>query len=172
MTTSNDGLLVIERIVLESLAKKSKNLEELSLDTNLDSSLLLNILPLLSMKNIVSYNKGHYFLNADIFKGQLRLINSASAIKEEVKELFVSLVNNYFSKQKENDAFLKVKKIFLTNDEEKIFQAHLKNLESFIKNIEDQRHKRPVYSKLAEHKVIIWGHSKYSELVNSIVNAV
>ena len=49
----NDGLLIIERIIIESISKKEKNLQEIMSDTNLNHSLLLNVLPNLLMKNMI-----------------------------------------------------------------------------------------------------------------------
>jgi hypothetical protein len=38
----NEGLLIIERMIIESLSRKEKNIFELSSDTTIDQSLLLN----------------------------------------------------------------------------------------------------------------------------------
>ena len=92
----NDGLLIIERIIVESLSKKERNLQEIIIDTNLEHSLLLNILPNLIMKNIVRYNRGIYSLDKENCFQWLNEVNKDDHVKEEAKELFISLVNQYF----------------------------------------------------------------------------
>ena len=101
-----NGLLVIERMVLESLSKKNRNLEELANDTGLDHGLLKNILPAFLMNNLVNYQRGIYKLNNDeMRKERIKSYNAKENIKEEVKELFTSMVNKYFREdlQKKQD---------------------------------------------------------------------
>ena len=73
----NDGLLIIERIIIESLSKKERNIEEIILDTNLEHSLLLNVLPNLLMKNMIRYTRGIYSIEKDNCF-QFKSINSKS----------------------------------------------------------------------------------------------
>lgn len=60
-----EGLLMVERIVIESLSKKEKNIQEIEIDTNLSHGLLLNILPNLLMRNMVRYRNGIYSIDKD-----------------------------------------------------------------------------------------------------------
>jgi hypothetical protein len=55
-----DSLLIIERIVIESISKKDKNIYELVNDTKLNQELLQKILPNLLMKNLIRYQRGIY----------------------------------------------------------------------------------------------------------------
>lgn len=171
-----NGLLIVERIVVESLSKKEKNLKELEIDTNLEHGLLLNIIPNLMMQNIVLYNKGIYSLEKEQSFLWLKSVNDKENIKEEVKELFVSLVNQYFKKDlAENKAqtpHLKVQKMWLTRDEEIILKSHMATLEGFFQGIKDARLKNPIKGKTCEERVVIWGFSQYSDLVEGILKAV
>ena len=170
-----DGLLVVERIVLESLSKKDKNLQELMEDTRLTHALLKNILSQFISKNMLTFNKGIYGINEATKNEWLPKINARNCVKEEIKEIFVSMVNQYFDRALEkeaNELKLKLKKIWLTPSEEKILNSHLYNLESFITNLEKDRILRPVKGKLCESKVILWGSSPYAALVSDILNAV
>lgn len=164
------GLLVVERVVLESLSKKGKKFDELQADTNLKTPILLNILQNFLMRNFVSYKKGTYSLNLLTKSSWLPLVNARENIKEEVKELFVSLVNSYFKTEKKNNIDLKMKKVWLTDNEEKIYKTLLSNLENFIKNLEGNR--GGVKESISSKKVLIWGHSDYSTLVNGVLEAV
>lgn len=170
-----ESLMLIERIVLESVSKKDKNIYELSLDTNLEQGLLLNILPELLMKNLIKYNRGIYSINKEQSLRWSETINSKDSIKEEVKELFTNLVNEYFNKEqnkKSKDTDLKVQKVWLSFDEEKLLNMHLVNLENFFKNIKLGRERNPIKEKTHEQKVVIWGVSNYSDLVLGALEAV
>jgi hypothetical protein len=170
-----EGLLVVERMVLESLSRKGKNVYEIAMDTGLDESLLKNIIPFFLMQNIVLYEKGIYSLNLTQNEKWIEKINKREHLKEEVKELFTSLVNKYFCETVDNEANaveLKVQKIWLTPSEEKIINSYLKNIENYIKNIEDERTRKPVQERLCEKKVFIWGQSDYSHLVNGAIEAI
>ncbi len=171
-----NGLLVIERMVLESLSKKNRNLEELANDTGLDHGLLKNILPAFLMNNLVNYQRGIYKLNNDeMRKERIKSYNAKENIKEEVKELFTSMVNKYFREDlqnRKNKIGVKVKKVWLTPQEEKIFNSYLINLESFIQSIEQQRKLKPQKEKLCEKKVVIWGYSDYSSIADGSLCAV
>lgn len=170
------GLLILERIVLESVAKKEKNLEELSIDTNLEHALLLNILPNLLMRNILKYQRGTYSIDKEQSLLWLTGINKDENLKEETKELFTSLVNQYFKKdieiQSKKSSTLKVQKVWLTKDEEVILNGHMINLENFFIGVKNMRKINPIREKTHEQKVVIWGISQYSNLVHGILEAV
>lgn len=171
-----NGLLIIERIIIESLSKKDRNIQEIVLDTNIDHSLLLNILPNLLMKNMISYKHGSYFINKEKCFEWLSKVNKGENVKEEVKELFISLVNQYFEKDKEkNQAVapqLKVQKMWLTRDEEIILRSHMAGLDGFFKGVKASRRVKPVHEKTSEQRVVIWGLSQYSDLINGAIASV
>ncbi len=171
-----DGLIILERIIIESIAKKDKNIHELSIDTNLEHAFLLNILPNLLMKNIIQYQRGSYSIDKESSLKWLAGINSDDNIKEEAKELFTSLVNEYFKKdivqKKESHSLLKIKKIWLTADEETILNTHMINLENFFLNVRNSRKVMPVRERTCEQRVVIWGMTQYSDLVHGVLKAV
>jgi hypothetical protein len=171
-----DGLLILERIVIESISKKEKNIQELSFDTNLEHSILLNILPNLLMKNILKYNRGSYSIDKEASLKWLSNINKEDNLKDEATELFTSLVNQYFKKdiemQNQKKALLKIQKVWLTKDEEIVFNAHMINLENFFQNIKKSRKLQPIREKTYEQKVVFWGASQYSDLVHGVLEAV
>jgi len=170
-----NGLIIIERIVLESIARKEKNIEQILDDTFLPFVIVQNALTFLMIKNIITYKKGIYFVNEDNKSLWLKKINSRENIKEEIKELCTGIVNQYFDQgvKKDDDVVdLNLRKIWLTPGEEKIFNSYLINLNTFIKNIEEDRLLHPVDEKTGEKKVVFWGCSKYSSLANNILKAV
>lgn len=164
------NLTVIERFVLETLAKGARKFGQLNEETQIDYGLLNNILSELMMENMVAYSQGRYFLNPETQATWLPLINSAEALGEEVKELLSTLVSDYFEQR--NTVALKVQKIAMTQSEEKIFQSYLINLEKFVEDIKKERLRNPFQAKLQEQKVIVWGHAGYSTLVQNTLKAV
>jgi hypothetical protein len=171
-----DGLLMIERIVIESLSKKEKNIQEIEIDTNLSHALLLNILPNLLMKNMVRYQRGIYSIDKDSCFQWLSIVNKKENIKEEAKEIFTSLVNQYFKKelneQKALGPQLKIQKMWLTRDEEILLKSHMATLESFFSSVKEARKQNPQREKTCEQRVVIWGLSQYSDLVDGALRAV
>ena len=173
----NNGLLMIERIVIESLSKKEKNIVELEVDTGLSHALLLNILPNLLMKNIVVYHKGIYSLDQNNKECWLAEINKADHVIFEAKEMFTSLVNQYFAATGSQSVDsqipqLKVQKVWLTESEEKILKSHLATLDGFFLGIKEARKYNPMREKTAEQRVVIWGTSLYSDLIDGVLKAV
>jgi hypothetical protein len=170
-----DGLLVIERIIIESLAKKERNMQEIVIDTNLEQGLLLNILPNLLMKNMIRYQRGMYSLEKETCFQWLSEVNSGANIKEEAKELFTSLVNQYFKDtlpKKGIKPHLKIQKMWLTADEEVVLRSHMAGLDLFFSGIKTARKTRPEKEKTSEQKVLIWGLSQYSDLIEGVLEAV
>jgi hypothetical protein len=172
----NDGLLMIERIVIESLSKKEKNIKELEFDTNLNHGLLLNVLPNLLMKNILRYKMGIYSLEMANNSIWLSDINRQENVKEEVKEMFTSLVNQYFEKDtmknSETRTHFKVQKMWLTKDEEMVLKSHMAVLEGFFLGVKEARRSQPQKEKTCEQRVVIWGFSQYSDLIDGVLKAV
>lgn len=166
------GLLLIERFIIESLSKKDMNIQELAIQTRLEHGLLLNILPNLMMRHIVNYKHGTYSLNRLEGQKWISQINKKEFLKEEVKDVFQSLVNNYFKEEVAKNSDLKVQKIWLTKDEELTLNSHLKGLESFFKNVKDSRLKKAENERLFEQKVVVWGHMSYGDIVNEVLEAV
>ena len=171
-----DGLLIIERIIIESLSKKERNLQEIINDTSLEHSLLLNILPNLLMKNMIRYTRGIYSLEKENCFLWLKEINKNDYIKEEAKELFISLVNQYFRadicKKPAMETQLKIQKVWLTSDEEMVLRSHMASLDGFFTGVKASRRVKPEREKTSEQRVVIWGLSQYSDLVDGVLEAV
>ena len=171
-----DGLLMIERIVIESLSKKEKNIQEIEIDTNLVHGLLLNILPNLLMRNMIKYKNGTYSLDKEHCFVWLSEANKKENVKEEAKEIFTALVNQYFKKEAsmpaQSGAQLKIQKMWLTRDEEFILKSHMATLESFFSSVKEARKHHPQREKTCEQRVVIWGTTHYSDLVEGVLQAV
>ncbi len=159
-----DGILLVERMVLESVASGNSICHMIAEDTKLNFSLIENILIQLQEREIIIKDQSGYSIAET--KDWKDKINDKSILKEEVKELFVSLVNQYFSEEEERTK-LKVRKVWLTPFEEKILKSHFYNLEEFIKGVEKQKSKKPQH----QQRVILWGDGRYADLVERLLDA-
>ncbi|MCO4794699.1 MAG: hypothetical protein KC493_13355 [Bacteriovoracaceae bacterium] len=161
-----DGLLLVERIILESLSTGEKSLEELIKDTGLRKNLLLSLISNLYQDHIILREGNTYLLNEENKKNWLPKVNSKESVRGEIKELFLTMVNNHFEDLEYRSCGLKMKKIHVNKRDEKILQAHFKNLHDFVENLEkypDKKAKSPTYEK----KVIFWGQSDYGSLIET-----
>lgn len=166
------GILIIERIVLESLEKRSKGLKELHEDTKLDQNLVKNILNHLINRGIVKMESGLFRIDRQNSDNWLHLVNDKKAVRLELKELFSSLVNNYFNEEMEKKTQLKMKKVFLTKKEQETLNTKFKEIDSFLAQIATDRQRRPLREVTADKQVLIWGHSPYKDLVDEQLEAV
>lgn len=167
------GVLVVERIVLESLEKKNKTLAELAVDTKLDENLLKNILSHLINKGIIKRNKDtSYFLDLDSKNKWLKLINNRTTIGFELKELFSSLVNNYFKDEMKKRTNLSMKKVYLTKKEKEALDKKFLEIDQFLAQIALERQRLPLKEVTADKQVLFWGRSIYKDLVDEQLTAI
>ena len=142
----------------------------------MEHSLLLNVLPNLLMKNMIRYNRGTYSIEKENCFKWLDEINKIDNIKEEAKELFVSLVNQYFKKDYEKKPAmqpqLKIQKVWLTRDEELVLRSHMASLDGFFTGVKASRRVKSEREKTSEQRVVIWGLSQYSDLIEGVLEAV
>jgi hypothetical protein len=79
------------------------------------------------------------------------------------------MINQHFDELEYKSCGLKMKKIFISERDEKILHAHFNNLHEFVENLE----KHPIEAKEAPthtKKVIFWGQSDYGALIeNSLI---
>lgn len=162
------GLLAVERMVLESIAAGKKKLNEIAKDTELREAFVKLISSNLINYGLVKFEKNEYFLSSE--KRALRDVNQSSFVKEEVKDLFNSLVENYFLGE-EGNSLLKMQKIWLTDGEEKILKGMMYNIESYISSIRKDRLLNPENENRAKQKVIFWGSDTYQNLIERVVKA-
>lgn len=165
------NLLVMERYVLESLESGAKNFAQMSEATELDYALLNNILSDLMTKNMVCYARGSYTLNLERKEDWLPRVNSKECLNTEVKELFGSMVSNHFDSEGE-DKELKIQKLYMTPEEERIFQTYLINMEKFIKDVQREQKSRGRQGQVKDQKIVVWGKANYESVVRSTLKAI
>ncbi len=166
------GVLVVERIVLECLEKYPQRFFAIQKDTGLNHNLLINVLSILLMRGMIHFKNSEYSLNLSKKPNWVNNINDKTFVKVELKELFSSLVNEYYKKEKSSDVSLNIQKIWLTKEERKKLQSKLEDIKCFIKRIENKRKFYPQNEITKEKQILIWGASPYHTLINSIINNV
>lgn len=164
------NLLVMERYILESLNEGPKGFSQIHQETQLDYGLLNNILAELVMKNMLSFNKGLYEINMKEKESWLPAVNGKKALQSEVRELVSTFAHDHFDEAQ--SAQLRIQKVSLTAEEEKIFQSYLINLEKFIQDIKKQNRTQAKGTKVKDQKVIVWGQANYGNLVQSTLRAI
>lgn len=169
----HQGALLVERMILESLVKKNKNLHLLSEDTGIEENLLKILLQEMIFKGWLQFRAGEYLLCETGEVNWIKEINREDNLEGEVKELMDSMVSLHFKHQSQDPhAHFKIQKLELTEDEEKLLNSHLKGLEIFFKNVRHSRMKKPLKGQTKKQKVVVWGTGLYEDLVGANLVAV
>lgn len=163
----NTNLQMVERLILESLSRSEKNLHDLFQDTSLSYGLLNNILSKLMFSEMIVYKSGKYSLHPE---APQKISLSSESLQAEIKELFVTLVNQHYDDKEKG--VIKVQKVWMDESEEKIFQSYLINLEKFLEGLKTNSRKAKKAQSTKEQKVVVWGHSEYTNLVGQTLKAV
>lgn len=165
------GLLIIERIILESLISKEKNIEELEKDTEIERGYLLSTLFVLIRKQFIQKdNLGLYSLNKPVVYDFFKKYQLSDEFKYEVSDVFNSFLENYFSKKKCSSQSFKMKKIWLDKSDEKILNSYFINIENFIKNLEVNQAVNE--NRLCNKRLVFWGSSQYSSILKASLEQV
>jgi hypothetical protein len=105
-------------------------------------------------------------------------VNSQDHIKNEIKEVFESLIDNYFSQENpskdkgQKGSQFSFQKLLPSKQQEYEFNYHLKNLEKCISDIKRNPRVDGVNKSTKEKRVIIWGVTDYESLLNNMMTAI
>jgi predicted transcriptional regulator len=157
------GITNIERFVLESLIKSSKDILQLSKDLSLDLKVCHNSLNQLCAKGLVQIEGNIYSLDKKNGKKHLSYINSPDSLSNEFSSLIETHIENSISNKKDN---FSLKKVFLNNEDQLLFKAMLKSLESFLNEVNSKNKKQKYTTK--DKSYIFWGFNQYDEIINNI----
>lgn len=156
----NIFISIIDRLILESLNQKSKTALELQGCTSLEQDIIETSLKNLSITGYIKNQNGYYALNKTLNPEQLKALKNQINISNEINEIInASMVT------KNNNNLFKLKKVYLTDSEEKILQGMLYNLESFFNNLSTS--KQPTHKQ----KIIYWGNTNYENLIYNYLNS-
>ncbi len=165
-----ENFVLVERMLIESLGKNAKNSCQISEDTGLDALVVTNILSDFLDKKYISFSNGLFSLTPLFLEKNLEKHREIKSKKFELKSLFSSVLNNVFSgRQAKAQTHLKLKKVWLTEEEERILQTQLRGLDLFFESVTQKRKtsQNKKDQRLADKKVVFWGSCQYSDLADA-----
>jgi hypothetical protein len=151
----------LERLILESLSRKEKDLSSLEDDTKLDQLILSNILQSLAAKNLVILERRKYYLNQALSNLMIKELKDNQSVMAEVNQVIKVCMNNMLN---HNEGLFKYKKVYMDKSEEKLFNALLIQMETFIDGLSRNK------GKTHEQKVIFWGSDTYENITHQLLN--
>jgi hypothetical protein len=163
-----NDLLLVERMVLESIMRAPKNYFELSDDTGLSSFLIKNLTDNFIMRGYIILFQGRFALNRN--HTQIKELFSSSDVERlpvAVKELFVGLINHYFEKDHPGVTF-RLQKVEMTESEEIMLNNLFMRINCLVGEIKAKKSKRSL--PLKNHKVLFWGSGNYRQIVDSTIS--
>lgn len=161
----NNGILIAERAILESLSNKSKNIEELRADISLSYKILENILTRLENKNLIENKQGIYHIQKANQLCWASNINHQNNVKQELNEICTTMVNDSFAPENIKTE-MAINKIEMTYEEETNFLRYLSQLESYLHEIKEKHQREATKTKICEKRVFLWGYTDYSTLIH------
>ncbi|MBF0360049.1 MAG: hypothetical protein HQK49_03520 [Oligoflexia bacterium] len=183
-----ENLLIVERVILESLTRRSKDIVELVIDTGLSRVLLEKILDKFCLNGLITKNEYNVFeLNNKRASKMLAHYNSTLNKREEIKELLSVFVDSVVHEngnenardiknmqqqhQRSEYAFaeMKIKKLWMTPEENFYYQTMLNKIDLFFKEVSLKQQSRSEQAKISEQQVIFFGHSHYDNLIHTFL---
>ncbi len=154
------SLLMLERMILESLSMKSRSIAEIAIDTGLKQELVAQVVTGLVQEGLVLYKNSRYELASSQVRGFNERYSNSEEQLEELRELFVSMVNSSFG----GNSKIKLRKVALSKSEKAILGSYFINLEAFIKSVSEQNRRDQKVSATKDQSVFIWGEASYLDL--------
>lgn len=147
---------VLERMVLESINKSGKTLDEVQEDTGLGAELCLNVVFSLSAKNLIVTKADKYLINENLCEGILSELKDAQNKAVELNMLVRECVKDTIIGGGESFGF---KKVYMDEKEKKLLKAMLYNLESFLDGLKDNK------GKTKDETFVFWGKENYGKAI-------
>ncbi len=158
-----NGITTIERAIIESLVRKSKDLKSLTKDLDIHENVIFNSLNFLIENKMVTTFNGSYSIQ-NVEKWQKK-INSSINTNYEFHELSTGIqLSNIEHRCKD----FKIKKIWMDREEKAIFKSMIYNLEKFLDDIA-KKNIQNHFLKTKDQIVFMQGHSSYSNICNALL---
>ena len=149
---------ILDRAIIESINTKPQKLYELKDSLGIPQDLLTQSIQELLAIGIIKTEDSCFYINKQNIENIKSIINSKEQIQIELLDFFHTFTNG------EDLSSLKMKKVHMTESEEKILNGLLYNVESFIKSLEADKKK-----KTKEQKIIFWGETNYENIINNYI---
>lgn len=152
---------VLERMILESVNKSAKDLEQIHEDTGLDKSICTNVLFSLLAKNLIIIDFNVYRLNKNLSEAILSELTDQRNRCVEINALVRECVK--LSLLEGSDTF-KFKKVYMSEKDKKLLKAMLYNIETFLDGLKSQK------GKTKEETFVFWGGENYANAINAYIS--
>lgn len=163
-----DGLLLVERAILESLVRGRESVDEIVCDTSLGRKIVSNTLDSLGKRLFVGSTEDlkRYWVDVDNLKQKVSNVNMPKNIWGEIQDTLLAAIRSNFYFSESGDQWPGMKKLWLSSDEEMILYSLFKRLDDFFTKVNSFQEERSHKQYLFEKEVIFWGHVKYGQVVN------
>ncbi len=153
------NLNIIERFVIESLQINKQNSKELQRQTNLNLLIIQNTLSNLIAKNLVITENKKYAINPNLNSRIKKELKNKYHIQAELSQI----MNTVFNLSSNEKKTFHLKKFYLSERDEKIFNGLVYNIESFINSLETKS------KKTSNNKIFFWGGDNYENIINHYI---
>lgn len=147
---------ILERMVLESINKAAKSLDDIQEDTGLAGELCLNVVFSLSAKNLIVSKAGKYAFNANLCEGIIAELKDSQNRAVELNMLIRECVKDTIMGDGQSFSF---KKVYMNEKEKKLLKAMLYNLESFLEGLKENK------GKTKDETFVFWGNENYGKAI-------
>lgn len=155
------NLTILERMVLECLQKSEKSIGDIQNKTSIEINILSEVIKSLLSKNLINFKDAFYSLNRSLNQAILAELNDSTALLCEVNEIINSCVRSKLDGQSKES--FKLRKVNMSEREEKIYTGLLYNLEAFLNSLTKS-------DEIKDQKVIFWGEGNYEDIKNNILS--
>lgn len=156
-----NGLLLIERAVLEVLSASTKTLKQITKEMDLEQDLVRNTIKSLMLEGLINYKDDGYAINQSTESvDKNKYLNNKNCIREEYLDI-VEFTQGF-----------NVVKLTLDSFEEKILQLHIKNFNDFIEGVQlgvRNDVKGGTGLKLKDKKVFAFGVANYGDILKKSI---
>jgi hypothetical protein len=153
-------LTCVERLIIESLGRSEKNVNELHLDTTLSHRILMNILNALTLRGITQQKDGRYSISKHMNPETLCVIKGYLGQKTEALELIESMLSQ--------ESIVRLKKVYISEKDKPILNALLNNLNNFFQTLPEA----PKNVSLSDFSLFIWGEDQYGKNINRMMKGL
>ena len=154
----------VQRLILEVLQKEKISHQKLSKVLGVDLLTLRVLLEDFLVKGLVKQDEsGEYYLNKNISEEMKKEILDHKSLHIETLDFLSDCLEDRLMNQKKQS--FNCKKISMTAQEFKMYQALLYNLQNFIEGVE-----RNTTEDKSNHQIVFWGERSYQETVRHALN--
>lgn len=152
---------ILERMILESIRKSEKTIEQIQEDTAMESHICANVVQSLLAKSLVSTKSNKFTLNKNLNAQIIEELQNKKNQTVEMNALVRECIQGSLLRGESTFQFMKV---YMSEEEKKILNAMLYNIETFIDGLKKNK------GKTKDETFIFWGGDTYAKAVTHYLN--